>query len=306
MNLRGILRVIAVALSIGAALWLFAAASAPASEIRWRELKATCLVAGLAVAFAQELLGTLIAQIALAAFGQRAAFARLLAIVTAATSANSLVPVPAGIPARLWLQQSLLGIPPAPATAAIGLELLAGYGVLGIFAALGALHFGVGVDIDVRYLAVALIATVAAVFPAWHWRRRLQERLLRVIAARPVPAFVAITIALNLVVIVLATLRLWLILHAAGHTAAAYDLVAALCIARVAGVASMIPMGLGSRDVTLTGLLALAGVPLPVALVAAAVDRVLSTLPYMTIALIGWPLLRRSGALPRDDRKNPR
>lgn len=299
MNVRRFLRIIAIVLSIGAALWLFAASTASATEIHWRELDAMLLAAALIVAFVQELFGALIARIALAAFAQRVAFVRLLIIVTAATSANSLVPVPAGIPARLWLQQTLLGIPLGPATAAIGLELLAGYGVLGMLASLGALHFGFGFGVDAQYLVALVLMIAAIVFLAWRRREQLQKRLRQVTDARPNLGLSATAVILNLVVIVLATVRLWLILCAAGHTVGMLDLAAALCIARVAGVASMIPMGLGSRDVTLTGLLALAGVPLSVALVAAAVDRVLSTLPYVTIAIAGWPLLRYSGAFPR-------
>jgi uncharacterized membrane protein YbhN (UPF0104 family) len=245
----------------------------------------------------QECAGTASAQAALSAFGQRAAFVRLLIITTVATAANSIIPAPAGIPARIWLQKTWLGISVSFSTAAIALEMLCGYGLLALFALAGSFLFGANMlATGVRYLPIVLVIGAIGLLTAWLLREQLKSRVKQLAAARPIPLATLTVVFLNVLVIALATLRLWLILRAVGSDAASIaEITAALCIARVAGVASMIPMGLGSRDVTLTGLLALAGIPLPIAALAAAVDRILSTAPYLGVAAAGWPLLRRSG-----------
>jgi uncharacterized membrane protein YbhN (UPF0104 family) len=279
------------------ATWIVWIAVHSAVQIKWHLLNPWLIAAALVASTIQECAGTASAQAALSAFGQRAAFVRLLIITTVATAANSIIPAPAGIPARIWLQKTWLGIPVSFSTVAIALEMLCGYGLLALFALAGSLLFGANMlATGVRYLPIVLAIGAIGLLTAWLLREQLKSRVKQLAATRPIPLATLTVVFLNVLVIALATLRLWLILRAVGSDAASVaEITAALCIARVAGVASMIPMGLGSRDVTLAGLLVLAGIPLPIAVLAAAVDRVLSTAPYLGVAAAGWPLLRRSG-----------
>lgn len=290
-------RLAAAVITIVVASWILKSTFASAARIQWNMLDPWLLVAALLVSSLQECAGTTSAQAALAAFAQRASFFRLLIITTVATTTNSAVPVPAGIPLRIWLQKRWLGIPVSSSTAAVALEMLCGYGTLGLFALAGTFLFGPSiVALGFRYgIAVAVIFLLVVV-TTWLLRNRIRARIGQLAGLRPALVPAIATIALNLGIIGLATLRLWLILRALEHQATpVVEITAALCISRLVGVASMIPMGLGSRDVTLTGLLVLASVPLPIAIIAAAVDRVLATIPYLAVALAGWPLLRRSG-----------
>lgn len=279
------------------ATWIVWIAVHSAVQIKWHLLNPWLIAAALVASTIQECAGTASAQAALSAFGQRAAFVRLLIITTVATAANSIIPAPAGIPARIWLQKTWLGIPVSFSTVAIALEMLCGYGLLALFALAGSLLFGANMlATGVRYLPIVLAIGAIGLLTAWLLREQLKSRVKQLAATRPIPLATLTVVFLNVLVIALAALRLWLILRAVGSDAASVaEITAALCIARVAGVASMIPMGLGSRDVTLAGLLVLAGIPLPIAVLAAAVDRVLSTAPYLGVAAAGWPLLRRSG-----------
>jgi len=294
---RKTLRAVAILSTIGITAWILWAAIHSAVQIHWSLMNPWLIIAALIAASAQECVGTASAQAALSAFRQRAGFVRLLIITTVATATNSIIPVPAGIPARIWLQKTWLGIPLPFSTAAIALEMLCGYGLLALLALAGSFLFGANVlAMGVRYIPALVGIAALVLLAAWLMREQLQSRLKQLSAIRPTPLPTLLTLFLNVLVIALATLRLWLILRALGRDAASIaEITAALCIARVAGVASMIPMGLGSRDVTLTGLLALSGVPLPVAALAAGIDRVLSTAPYLVVAAAGWPLLRRSG-----------
>ena len=297
MTRRKALRAAVILGTFAIATWIVWVAVHSAVQIKWHLLNPWLIAAALVASTIQECAGTASAQAALSAFGQRAAFVRLLIITTVATAANSIVPAPAGIPARIWLQKTWLGIPVSFSTAAIALEMLCGYGLLALFALAGSLLFGANMlATGVRYLPIVLVIGAIGLLTAWLLREQLKSRVKQLAAARPIPLATLTVVFLNVLVIALATLRLWLILRAVGSDAASIaEITAALCIARVAGVASMIPMGLGSRDVTLAGLLVLAGIPLPIAVLAAAVDRVLSTAPYLGVAAAGWPLLRRSG-----------
>lgn len=297
MTYRKMFRAAAILATLALTGWIAWAAVHSAVRINWRLMNPWLIAAALVASAVQECAGTAGAQAALFAFRQRAAFMRLLIITTVATAANSIIPVPAGIPARIWLQKKWLGIPVSFSTAAIALEMLCGYGLLALFALAGSFLFGANIlAMGARYLPVVVVIGAIALMAAWLLREQLKSRLKQLAASRPTALPTLVIVFLNVLVIALATLRLWLILYALGHDAASIaEITAALCIARVAGVASMIPMGLGSRDVTLTGLLVLAGIPLPIAALAAAVDRVLSTAPYLGVAAAGWPLLRRSG-----------
>lgn len=297
MTRREAFRAAAILGTFAIAIWIVWVAVHSAVQIKWRLMNPWLIATALVASTIQECAGTASAQAALSAFGQRAAFVRLLIITTVATAANSIIPAPAGIPARIWLQKTWLGISVSFSTAAIALEMLCGYGLLALFALAGSFLFGANMlATGVRYLPIVLVIGAIGLLTAWLLREQLKSRVKQLAAARPIPLATLTVVFLNVLVIALATLRLWLILRAVGSDAASIaEITAALCIARVAGVASMIPMGLGSRDVTLTGLLALAGIPLPIAALAAAVDRILSTAPYLGVAAAGWPLLRRSG-----------
>ena len=301
MTSRKLFRVVAILATVSITVWIGWAAVHSAVQIDWRVMNPWLIAAALVASSIQECAGTASAQAALFAFGQRAGFIRLLIITTVATAANSIVPVPAGVPARIWLQKTWLGISVPFSTQAIALEMLCGYGLLGLLAMAGSFLFGANLlAMGVRYLPVVTAIGIIALVAAWLLREQLKSRVRQLVALRPARVPTLTTVFFNVLVIALATFRLWLVLRALGDsTASIVEITAALCIARVAGVASMIPMGLGSRDVTLSGLLALSDVPLPIAVLAAAVDRVLSTLPYLAVAAAGWPLLRRSGSISK-------
>lgn len=261
------------------------------------------IFAAFLVFLAQEALNPLFSCLALRSIGQVMSYRTQLLILLLSTSANSAVPFPAGIPIRTVLQKQLSQIPVAKSAGAMLIETLIGYGLVTACALVsGWLWFRAALDQQLRDWSGSLVVPVViigslislcAIGIALKRKRSLRtavlEACVETFRARIAP--LCSMVALVLATMLLALVRFDLILQAMGIETPYGPLLGALLISRLAGVISLVPMGLGIRDLSLVSMLVLLGVSGPHAVAAAAVDRIVMTIPYLVGGLLATHLL---------------
>jgi uncharacterized membrane protein YbhN (UPF0104 family) len=253
----------------------------------------------------QEALNPIFAGLALRSVGESTRYRTQLLIILLSTSANSAVPFPAGIPIRAVLQKQFFQIPLAKSAGAMLIETLVGYGIVAACAFVsGYLWFRVAFEQQLRDLRgssialVALAGSLLAVCVFWivfSKKKKLQGSVMeagrQAAQARIMPlGGMAVVVLASML---LALIRFELILQAIGIEASYGPLLGALLISRLAGVVSLVPMGLGIRDASLVSMLIMLGVSAPHAIAAAAIDRIIMTVPNLVGGFIATHLLGR-------------
>jgi uncharacterized membrane protein YbhN (UPF0104 family) len=233
------------------------------------------------------------------ASGFQTTLTRAYLVLTASLSMNYVTPVKAGIPLRVYLYRHFMGIPTAIGTALIAIEMLVGIVTPALIAVAGiqSLFPFIGLLGPLLLLFVVGGGGAAVLFlnpergrPLLRWLPPLGivRRIARFGAQvqsgiKSLPAWVLLStvglVALNFTTV---AIRLHLVLHMLGFPTDVLALLYAQAISVTSGNISMIPMGLGVRDASLTLLLLHLGVPQEIALSAAIVQRLFSP---------GWPLL---------------
>ncbi len=263
------------------------------------------IAAALFLFLVQEAINPIFACLALRSVGESGRYWTQLLIILLSTSANSAVPFPAGIPIRAALQKQIVHISLAKSAGAMVIETLIGYGIVTACALVsGFLWFRATFDQlldDFRgapLVSAGLAGSFLAVCVVWMisakkkkmWRS-ITDACHQALKARIAPLGGMAVIAL--VSMLLALIRFELILQAMGINTPHGPLLGALLISRLAGVASLLPMGVGVRDVSLVSMLVLLGISGPYAIAAAAVDRIIMTVPYLGGGMIAAHLLGR-------------
>lgn len=265
------------------------------------------IVVSLLAFLLQEMLNPLVAALALRSLGQSTQYWPQLLITLVSISANSTVPVPAGIPLRSFLQKRILHIPYTKSAGGILLETAVGYGTTTLAAVITTSiwlrvvigdRFSILQQRQTIFVLVAGATLIMALFVLLvarykkNWIQRTREAIFLVLGARILPllGMVAVTVFS----FGLALIRFGMILYAVDAQAPYGALMAALFLSRLAGVLSFIPMGLGTRDVSLVSLLVLIGVSTPQAVAAAAIDRVIIVAPYLVGGTVATHLLGRN------------
>ena len=261
------------------------------------------IVAALFLFLVQEALNPIFAGLALRSVGESTRYRTQLLIILLSTSANSAVPFPAGIPIRAVLQKQFFQIPLAKSAGAMLIETLVGYGIVTACAlGSGYLWFGVAFEQQLRDLrgsSIALVAlagsllAVCVFWIAFSKKKKMQGAVMeagrQAAQARIMPlGGMAVVVLASML---LALIRFELILQAIGIEASYGPLLGALLISRLAGVVSLVPMGLGIRDASLVSMLVMLGVSAPHAIAAAAIDRIIMTVPYLVGGFIATHLL---------------
>ena len=284
-------------------------------KVDWRNVDWGGMYLAIAIATLLEAGNALCAWLALACLGQRRDFLQILQVTTAATSANSVAPVPAGLPLRAWMQQAILEVPVAVSARAMAFELIASYGVVTLVAVAGLAYMGKTLAWQVPWLP-ALAGIAIAMLAGVLFYRRKRDVLVRLV--RPAGEGIATTSrtigilsTANIAIVLLSGVRLLVqIASMPGQSASLHLLFAAcaaLCISRMATVISLVPMGIGVREASLGASLVGLGVPLPIALFVIVTDRVVITLPYLLISLASAPLLAgklRNRQQPQDAKRD--
>lgn len=255
----------------------------------------------------QEALNPVFSILALKSVNQSTRYFPQWLILSFSTSANSTVPVPAGIPLRAFLQNRVLDIPYTKSASSMTIETIIGYGVttiIGIMAGLIWLRvpasdllvawqsqmnrqIGWGAGLVIGLLLIALVPLYVRyrqrfdVLAKRGWVELSQAQLLPVFGM----------LGVMLVSLCFTVLRIWAILYALGLFVAPGPLLAALLLSRLAGVLSFVPMGLGVRDASLASLLILVGVSNTLAIAVSALDRVFMTVPYLIGGILATHIL---------------
>jgi uncharacterized protein (TIRG00374 family) len=214
-------------------------------------------------------------------------------------SLNYVTPVKAGVPLRIYLYRQIMQVPFAVGIALAALEILLGMLVPAVLSIVGIviLYPGIGLGAPIAVLGSLAIGTVIVLFaqpslvtpllrlmPLQRFTLRLVrfgERVqkgFREVSAWRLAA-VALLFLLNFAV---AATRLYVVLVVLERPVDWPSLLAVSTISITAGNLSMIPMGLGVRDVTFTLLLTQSGVPGEIAVLAAVIQRLFAP---------GWPLM---------------
>ncbi len=220
-------------------------------------------------------------------------------ILTASLSANYVTPVKIGIPLRIYLYQHFMHIPTATGTALVTLETITGLLVPTLVAILGitTLFTNLKLTVPIILLSILSIGTGLIVYLPTHaiktWmprspRSKITARTLHFIENVQM-GFRSVSLMTTLKISLLFLLNLTtsagivhLILRVLGFTINPLVLLYVLAIAITAGNLSLIPMGLGVRDISFTMLLQYLGVPQEIAISTAIIQRLFSP---------GWPLL---------------
>jgi uncharacterized protein (TIRG00374 family) len=220
-------------------------------------------------------------------------------MLTASLSANYVTPVKIGVPLRVYLYNHFIGIPTAVGTALVTVEALVGMLVPALIAIVGIVFLFPSVSpVAPIALIIFLLAGLLLISRAPVNRlkpylqqlpcQRLTMRLVRFgediqSGLRHISHMAVLgAVILDLLMIGLHVWRLWLVLNVFDSAPSLLALLAVLNISLTVGNLSMIPMGIGVRDVSFTLLLMQLGVPNEIALSAAVIQRLFSP---------GWPLL---------------
>jgi uncharacterized protein (TIRG00374 family) len=220
-------------------------------------------------------------------------------VLTSSLSVNYITPVKAGLPLRIYLYNHFIRIPVAIGTTLVAVETLVGMlvpafiAIVGIVALFPSLGPATPVLLIVLLLAGLLFVLRMPLERMQPYLKRLPlpqltARLLHFIAGvqsglRNLSLLVFLgVVILDLLMLGIQALRLWLVLSTFATPPSLLTILAVFTISVTAGNLSMIPMGLGVRDASLTLLLAQVGIPNEIALSAAVIQRLFSP---------GWPLM---------------
>jgi len=231
--------------------------------------------------------------------GYQATFVEIYLILTASLSANYVTPIKAGIPLRIYFYRHFMQIPVSMGTSLVSLETVIGMLLPALISTAGLLFVfeSVGLGIPLAFLAMLILAMAMLLFltpkrleplvrhlPAWTFIRRVVNFIGHVqIGFHCVPIRAVLTSAflfsLNLFT---GAVRLHIVLKVLGYDLSTELLLYAITMSVTAGNLSLIPMGLGVRDASLTLILLDFGVPRAIAASIAIIQR---------LFVPGWPLL---------------
>lgn len=236
--------------------------------------------------------------------GQTTPLLPLYMVLHASLATNYTSPVKIGVPLRVYLYKQILQVPYAQGTASVTILNVIWLLLLGILALQGIPGLSNGPEpLSVVLLLTSFgLALCAIVFFPWHRFENLVSRFPLASLSRRLLAFVTNTqqairqttgiTLLVVVVIILGRLYLTaytshLILRDFGYDIGAWQILTAQAISLLVGLISMIPMGIGTRDVSMVLLLSQAGVPTDVLVSLTLIERLIwSVLPFL-IGLVG-------------------
>lgn len=220
-------------------------------------------------------------------------------VLTSSMSANYVTPVKVGIPLRIYLYRYFLQIPAGMGTALIAIETLLGMTVPSILSIVGivTLFPEIGLTVPVVLLIVLLsgLGMILLIKPQQinlvlgkYLSAKATQRITKFInnlhtGLRTISGWNLMkVIAVLLLSFVVTSARMYFILQMLGRQLSFWEIFCTRVISVTAGSASMIPMGLGIRDASVTFLLVKLGTPNNIALSVAAIERLFSP---------GFPLL---------------
>ena len=262
----------------------------------------------LVVALLYMLVNTLSTWMVLRGMGYATHFGRLYLVVTSSLSTNYITPVKAGIPVRLWLYKSMMGIPISSGSASMVIEIALGLLIGVTLSLLGAQFVLRQYDIQPYLVLLSILAAFGAVLlflrpqlvesfarkllPSRYASRITNWGMQSLKSIKTVPVWtLAGMVVLYFVRLGMRAFCLHAVLQDMGASSSILDLVSIQSISGIVGIMSMLPMGIGAKDASLTALMIQIGVPHEVALVAVLIDRSLWTLVPLLAGIISANIL---------------
>ncbi len=251
------------------------------------------LLIALFLFFIQEGINPLQAKLALNCIKEKSNYFSLLKLMLFSTSVNSTVPLPAGVPLRVFLQKKLLNIPYNKSTMGIIIETVIGYGTSAFFISITVPIFlqkkiVIGDIIDQYdghiYLGVIILFFLIPI-AVFIWKKDkiifFFKEFLVLIGEVRCRLYLILMTMFSITSLFLSSGRMMTILYSFDKQSNIGVILSIMLLSYFAGVISLLPMGIGARDLSLTTLLVLIDIPLPIALATAAIDRVFISLPYL-------------------------
>jgi uncharacterized protein (TIRG00374 family) len=260
----------------------------------------------------------------LRSIGLRCGAWRVFLVISGGGTASYLGNVQLGIPLRLFLFHRLLEIPYALGAASIALETACWFSLMGLglvvagtaanyapWVATALLVASLGL---VHRFALPLTAKFLGLVPET-WGRIPLGKVRRVLAEL-VTALQKVDWGWLSVAVLVFTINyaidagtVWLVAHNYGETIDLWDALAAIILSYLAGLLSLIPMGIGVREISMVALLVKGGLSHDVATTVALVLRALRTVVPLAIGLIainllGMRALLRTRENPTDSESN--
>lgn len=259
------------------------------------------------VSLAEVVFVCLIPVCALYAVGQKCHLGAMVYVHAVATYSNSFFPFPASLPLRVMLQQKFMGLHPKISSAALLLEILWAYGLMFVTGFIATFFFvpslldfsriaGFWEDADrirrIVALCVAIVSVLLFSFVVYRVRGFVRRERKTLSEIKMTTNGILLLTSAVCIVIAIALFRFLLIVWSVGASVSPGIALSITTFSYLAGVASLLPAGLGVRDASLIGLLHMSGIPLTQAISIALYDRLLTLIPVILVAGIGIMRLR--------------
>jgi uncharacterized protein (TIRG00374 family) len=254
------------------------------------------------VSFVYILESILATQVLLRGMGYAVSYSSLYWVLTTSAFANETSPGPVGVPVRLLLCKKLFGIPFSASTANVAVESGLGIATGSVIAVIGVLHlfqsmvsnFGVLLLIAMGGIALGWGLQHAAsskVHEKYFWGRYLSRLLdfvgkmklsIQMVSWRTLLVF-WLLLVVRIIIRVLVT---YAVLLYFGYHLSPWVVLYIQSITSLIAMASMIPVGLGVKEISVVALLAQVGVPGDLATLVALAERVMWTLVPFAVGLV--------------------
>ncbi len=225
-------------------------------------------------------------------------FLQTYLVLTSSLTANYITPVKIGIPIRIFLYKEIMGINVTDGSSMVTIEIIVGLFLPAIISVIGlpVLFPGHNVFPIFFFFLVFFCGIVfflkldkkSSIFSSKIFSLKIFQKIQMFIfdfrnsLHRFSPLDIMLIVGIDAVMLFLQTFRLMLVIDAFGYGTTFVVSLIILVASITVGNVSMLPMGLGARDISFTVLLCQAGVPAGVAVACAATQRLFSP---------GWPLL---------------
>jgi uncharacterized protein (TIRG00374 family) len=277
------------------------------------DLKAPLLLALTIVALIYIIVAAFSAWMLLRSMGYKTPLLTLTLVHTVSLSSNYTTPIKAGIPIRLWLYDVFFSIPLIPGSVSIMVEMTLGIVISFAFSLIGAilllthtetmilsgvLVIGFVLFIGIKHFKPEKLEQLGTGFISkqinrvLHWwrdaldsMRCVSKKTLLLVAVLYITRLYIRAICLNYVLLFM------------GSDTSVFWILLIESMSGLAGLISMLPMGIGVKDASLVGLLVRIGVSSDFALAAALIDRTLWTVVPIIAGFIAANILGVKGML---------
>ncbi len=201
----------------------------------------------------------------------------------ASISAHYSTPAKIGYPVTIYLLKKLEGIPLTVSTAIIGIELFVSVSLTGMLGLIGSVlyfnnrlkSFSGGLFVIV--LVIAIVILMFYVLYKRNNRVRVffgeMKESIKLLSLKKIMLYIIVQIAVQVAI----AIHMILITHFLGSEISFWYALVAYSSAFIIGAVSMVPMGLGTRDLSMVFYLSSFGVPSDIAIVITAVQRIITT-----------------------------